>query len=174
MIIGIGGVSRAGKSTLANLLTKLFIARGNKVLIFSQDDYIQPEERIPIIRDRVDWEVPESIRISDFSKDILEARKHHNLIIAEGLFCFYDPLLVDQMSRKIYIHISKDIFLHRKKEDLRWGSTPDPDWYMEHIWNRHQRYGIPSDLEQYFTVDGSQYFDLIQIMQYCLREQPEI
>ncbi|MFT4568250.1 MAG: nicotinamide/nicotinate riboside kinase [Saprospiraceae bacterium] len=167
MIVGIGGVSRAGKTTLANLMAKLFLARGKSVGIIHQDKYVHEESALPRIRDSVNWEHPSSIRIEDFREAIVDAEKENDLVIAEGLLCFYNPEITDLMDRKILVTISKDTFLERKKEDLRWGSEPDPDWYMEHIWHSYLKYGKPQTAE-YFTINGNQYFDLITVVQYIL------
>lgn len=170
MIVGIGGVSRAGKTTLANLMAKLFLARGKSVSIIHQDEYVYDEQVLPRIRDRLDWEHPSTIRVTDFRNAIENASKENDLVIAEGLLCFYGSEVLELMDRKILVTISKETFLVRKKEDLRWGSEPDPDWYMEHIWDSYQKYGKPQT-DEYFTIDGNQYFDLITVVQYILRSQ---
>ncbi len=168
MIVGIGGVSRAGKTTLANLMAKLFLARGKSVSIIHQDEYVNEESALPRIQDRLNWEHPSSIRVKDFRDAIKNAKEQNDLVIAEGLFCFYDSTLTDLMDRKILVTISKETFLERKKEDLRWGSEADPVWYMEHIWDSYLKYGQPAT-DDYFTIDGNQYFDLITVVQYILR-----
>ena len=167
MIVGIGGVSRAGKTTLADLMAKLFVARGKKVAMIHQDDYIYEEASIPKVKDRTDWEHPDSIDFDRYHEAILNADKENDLVIAEGLLTFYNPKIIDLMDRKIYVTISKKTFLERKSEDLRWGSEADPEWYMEHIWDSFLQYGAPVE-EEYFLIDGSQYFDLITVVQYIL------
>ena len=47
MIIGIGGVSRAGKSTLAEKLKVHLEKAGKSVDIFCQDEYVKPKISIP-------------------------------------------------------------------------------------------------------------------------------
>jgi len=170
MIVGIGGVSRAGKTTLANLMAKLFLARNKSVVIIHQDEYVHEERDIPKIKDRIDWEHPASIRTDDFRNAVIEANESHDLVIAEGLLCFNDPELTKRMDRKILVTIAKETFLERKKEDLRWGSEPDPAWYMEHIWESYLRYGQPQS-DDYFIIDGNQYFDLITVVQFILHSE---
>jgi len=73
MIIGIGGVSRAGKSTLSELLQKRFEQIGKSTAIIEQDKYINKVEDIPKIRDKTDWESPLSINFAKFKKAILDS-----------------------------------------------------------------------------------------------------
>ena len=65
MIIGIGGVSRSGKSTLAALIYRLYTEGGQTAIVLAQDDFVFPTEQIPKIRngseEEIDWEIPESI-----------------------------------------------------------------------------------------------------------------
>ena len=52
--IGIGGVSRAGKTTLSNYVQNLY--PNKKSLIIPMDEYVHDKEKIPRIKDRIDWE----------------------------------------------------------------------------------------------------------------------
>ena len=70
MVIGIGGVSRAGKTALAKRLAKHFRKEGLSTDILHQDEFVYPDEEIPKVRDKVDWEHPGSI---DFER--LESTK---------------------------------------------------------------------------------------------------
>ncbi|MCD8539075.1 MAG: hypothetical protein LRY55_04405 [Leadbetterella sp.] len=47
MIIGIGGVSRSGKSTLARMLVNHFRDSGKTAIALNQDDFVFPTVQIP-------------------------------------------------------------------------------------------------------------------------------
>lgn len=151
MIIGIGGVSRAGKTTLAFKIREWL--GNNSVCILHQDKYIQAEFDIPRIQDHIDWEHPASLDFDQLSKLINEKSQMYQIVIIEGLMAFYNPELLKIMDKKIYIQISKDAFLNRKTLDNRWGD--EPDWYIEHIWDSHFKYGLlPVNEKNTLEIDG--------------------
>jgi uridine kinase len=151
MIIGIGGVSRSGKSFLSHKLSVL-LGR-DQSLVISQDDYVNDINLIPKIQDHTDWESPLSIDFKRFAEAISHYKKSYQYIIAEGLFAFYDSRLLDLYDIKIHIHISFEEFVKRKKQDFRWGK--EPDWYIQHIWDAYLRYGIPDFIEDdYLRING--------------------
>lgn len=135
MIIGIGGVSNAGKTTLAKKLKESLPAL--KVSILCQDDFPVSRDEIPKVNDHLDWETPESIDMNRYLDKVLKEAKNNDLIIAEGIFAFYDERIVKHYDKKIFLTISKETFWNRKSKDFRWGK--EPEWYMEHIWKSHLR-----------------------------------
>lgn len=143
MIIGIGGVSNAGKTTLADRLKESLAPL--RVKILSQDNFPKPEEEIPMIRDHVDWEIPESLEMSQYFKQMLEDEKEYDVVIAEGLFAFCDDRIVGRYDKKVFLTISKETFWDRKSKDLRWGK--EPEWYMEHIWDSHFKCGTKHSMD---------------------------
>lgn len=149
MIVAIGGVSRAGKTTLARKIRDLF--PGKKVTVLCQDDFVKPVEQIPSVGDRIDWEHPDSIDHSAFRKAMMAESKENELVIVEGLLVFYDQETVKLFDRKILIEIDHETYLRRKKKDMRWGV--EPDWYIQHIWDSYIRYGKPKDLSNIFKLD---------------------
>ena len=58
-VIGIGGVSRSGKSTLSQLIAEWYSDK--KVSILKMDNFVFDEKLIPQIRGETDWEVPRSL-----------------------------------------------------------------------------------------------------------------
>jgi len=56
MVIGIGGVSNAGKTTLATRLAKQL--EPHRVKVLCQDDFAKTLAEIPLIRGHMDWETP--------------------------------------------------------------------------------------------------------------------
>jgi uridine kinase len=151
MVIGIGGVSRAGKTTLAYKIREWF---GKKtVFILHQDDYTQPEEKLPKIKDHIDWEHPDSLDFSKLKSLLQEYSNRYPLVIVEGLLVFHDQQLMSLLDKRIYIQISKEAFLNRKTLDNRWGD--EPDWYIEHIWTSHFNYGLlPLNEKNTLQIDG--------------------
>ena len=139
MIIGIGGVSRSGKTSLAILIKNILEKKGETAIILSQDDYVFPESEIPKIKHRVDWESPESIDFQRFKNDILLKSKAFEHVITEGLFDFYDAEITTLFDIKFFIQIHKNTFLKRKAADKRWGF--EPKWFIEHIWKSYLKYG---------------------------------
>ena len=154
-IIGIGGLSRSGKSTLAKQIKGHFASR--KVLILSQDDFVKDEKEIPKIKDRTDWEHPDSIDIRSLLQTIDEVKKSHDLIIIEGLLAFYFPALNSLYDHRIFLTISKKTFLFRRQQETRWGS--EPEWFWEHVWESYLKYGYNSSTDL-IEISGEHQVDL--------------
>lgn len=160
MIVGIGGISRAGKSFLASELVRVLSGYHLSVIVLDQDSFVLPEDRIPRIRDHVDWEIPESIDWPRLLKEVQQSNRLADIVIVEGLLALRHADLIRHYAFSIYIGLDQPEFVDRKKEDLRWGA--EPDWYIEYIWQAHQLWGKPimqPDLE----LDGSSDFDLLRI-----------
>lgn len=136
MIIGIGGISNAGKSKLALRIKDYYSAK--KVRILCQDDYAFPTDSIPLIRNHVDWERHESIDFNYFEEVVQKAINKNEIVILEGIFAFYKESINKYMDKKIFLTLDDNFFFSRKSNDLRWGK--EPDWYMQHIWDTHHKY----------------------------------
>lgn len=161
MIIGIGGVSNAGKTTLAKQLKENL--PGLNVSILCQDDFPNPVDQIPTIRDHVDWEIPVSIDMNRYRDKVLEAAKNYDVVIAEGLFAFCDENIVKYYDKKIFLTISKETFWERKSKDLRWGK--EPEWYMEHIWRSHFNCGSEKTADNNtFVLSAEQPLNVNQLL----------
>jgi len=158
-LIGIGGVSRSGKSTLAKQIQGHFASR--KVLILSQDDFVKDEKEIPKIKDRTDWEHPDSIDLRSLLRTIDEVKKSHDLIIIEGLLAFYFPALDSLYAHRILLTISKETFLFRRQQETRWG--PEPEWFWEHVWGSYLKYGQPSNIP-IDTISGNKPIEVSQLV----------
>ncbi|MCP4459816.1 MAG: AAA family ATPase [Cytophagales bacterium] len=148
-LIGIGGVSRSGKSVLAEKIKSHFDRK--KVLILSQDDFVNEEKNIPKVRDRTDWEHPDSIDIEGLLQTIDENKNSIDLLIVEGLLAFHFPKLDQRYDLRISVNISKKTFLSRRKKETRWGE--EPTWFWEHVWDSYLKYGQISR-ETAFHISG--------------------
>ncbi|MBS4058146.1 MAG: hypothetical protein KKD74_11770 [Bacteroidetes bacterium] len=152
MIIGIGGVSTSGKTTLAGKIRSSF--PGKRVSILCQDNFIRNIDQIPLIKDRINWEHPDSIDHEKLYNAILSEKGQNDIVIAEGLLIFYHQPTQRLFDIKLYLEIAYPTFLHRKKQDLRWGG--EPQWYIMHIWNSFLQYGkLPADRSDFHVFDGS-------------------
>jgi len=163
MIIGIGGSSNSGKSTLANELALHF--NNLKVKILCQDDFVIPYNLRTKINGHVDWEVPSTIEIEKYIEAVKDADKIYDLVICEGLFAFCFSELNKLYNKKIFLKIDKTTFKNRKIKDLRWGK--EPDWYIEHIWENHIKYCKMHPLKKnYYIVDASKRISIKDIVNY--------
>ncbi|MEQ8470602.1 MAG: hypothetical protein RIC35_05425 [Marinoscillum sp.] len=160
MIIGIGGVSRAGKTTLAERLKAHYEKAGKTVAIFCQDEYVKPKVSLPKVQGVPDWERPSTIKWDNLLRDV--QRSEANIKIVEGLFSFYPASLRAQYDLKIFIEIEKPTFQSRKSKDKRWDE--EPEWYAEHVWRSFMKYGqMKGDKQEYIPISGEQKIDLKEI-----------
>ncbi len=163
MIIGIGGVSRSGKSKLATEICNYFRGLDKTAVILVQDDFVKPLRDIPKIKTETDWEHPASLRHAVLRQTLAFYTLHFDVIILDGFLAFYDPDLVEKYDLKFFVEIPKALFLKRKAEDKRWGEIPE--WYFEHIWLSYERYGIPDDLDSnYHRLSGEQSYDVSALL----------
>lgn len=164
-IIGIGGVSRAGKTSLAQYISEWFDDKTIKIL--HQDEFIVPKSDMPFIKNQIDWERPEIIDFVSFRKEILKEKEQYDYIIAEGLLVYHNPEVFGLFDKKIFLKISKETFLNRKTLDYRWEN--EPDWYIQHIWNSHFVYGtVPSGSKDVLCMTGENQFKSGIIKNYIL------
>ena len=167
ILIGIGGVSRSGKTALAKRLAAELQAKKNlSVHIIHQDQCVIPESQLPLINGKADWEHPVSIDWSQLNLRIDQGLQSYDIVIVEGLFAFYVRSIVERMNIKIFLEISKPLFIERKREDLRWGL--EPDWYIEHIWEAYLSYGRPSLSSEYACFNGARDIDVGQLLKEIL------
>jgi nicotinamide/nicotinate riboside kinase len=140
MIVGIGGVSRSGKTHLARQMRADWEAEGYLAKVLHQDDFVRPEAEIPKVRDRTDWECPESMDFDLFFEAIQQAQKNYDHVVAEGILVFYDPRINALFDDRLVMVIDRPTFLHRRARERRWG--PEPVWYREYVWECFLRHGL--------------------------------
>ncbi len=133
LIIGICGISQSGKSTLTRWLKKELSSAGLEVKVFEMDHYTVKKEQIPRVKDRLDWEHPDSI---DWDRLTTQIKKSTvDVILVEGIFAF-DHRISPLYSKKVLIELDKETFLRRRQSEIRWGE--EPSWYLEHVWKTNQ------------------------------------
>jgi nicotinamide/nicotinate riboside kinase len=158
MIIGVGGSSRSGKSTLAEALVWHFRQQNARAMVLHQDDFVVAINQLPAIQDRPDWETPASIDF-ELLRDLTDLYQvRFDVVVVEGLFAFANDALCQRYDRSFFVEISEQTFWTRRREYLRWG--PEPDWYLRHVWQSHLRYGQPpAYLSPLLRVSGESEFD---------------
>lgn len=163
MIIGIGGASRSGKTTLARMIVNYFRDNGHTAINLYQDDFVFPTTKIPMVRDKIDWERPESINF-DLLKEVVDFYKtKFEVLVVDGFLAFYDEDLNNRYDQRIFVSISKETYLKRKEEDLRWG--PIPRWFFDHIWESYLSYGIPDfEAADYIQLSGEDEYDINEVL----------
>ncbi len=160
LVVGIGGVSRAGKTTLANLVQNWYSDLQSSIV--PMDNFVFPIDKIPKINNEVDWEVPASVDYEKLYNHLTTNLPDNNLVIAEGILIFNNDRLNSIFNKKINIEIPKEVFIERKSTDTRWS---EPDWYIQHIWDAYLTYGVRS-VDDALIVDGCSPFDKVEIMNY--------
>ncbi len=140
-LILIAGVSRSGKTTLTKYLNEHL----NNCLVIHQDRLVLPKAQIPKVRDRIDWERPESIDWTNLFRLLTESASSYDYIIVEGIFALSNKKLVEQSDYSIALEIDKESYLERRKLETRWGT--EPAWFLEHVWDSHLKYHNPYNIE---------------------------
>lgn len=148
-IIGIGGCSRSGKSSLARQINDAL--DNNRVLLLDMDDFVLPASEIPKINDRTDWERPESVDFRQLVQTIKD-NEDYDVIVVEGILIFANQELVELMDTKIWMQISRKAFLERRKKETRWGE--EPDWFLDHVWDSYIKYGQYPEADH--TISGEE------------------
>lgn len=152
MIIGIGGVSKSGKSTLAANIEKSLIKMKKSVAVFSQDDFVKSKTALTLIEGIPDSERPSSVKWDSLTSKIEKSTA--DVVIVEGVFSFYPVSIRSLYDKKIFVDIDKALFKQRKEADPN--ATEEPSWYTDHIWKSYQKYGKPKgDDTEYIFLDGS-------------------
>jgi nicotinamide/nicotinate riboside kinase len=156
-VVGIGGASRAGKTSLSHFIQTAFAGTST---ILSMDDFVKSEEHIPLIRDRIDWESPASVDYPKLIDRTIACKADVELVIVEGILVFAETTLSSLFDSSFFVEVSKELFLSRKHEDIRWD---EPQWFIDHIWNSYLNYGIPRP-DDCYMIDGATSPDSNKIM----------
>jgi uridine kinase len=166
--IGIGGVSRAGKTTLSHFIEKLYPHK--KTLIISMDQYVKDPESIPKVKDKTDWEHPVSVDFDRLQNKIKEAVKSYDLVITEGILIFYNEAVNELFDKRIFIDIPKSLFYIRRKKDERWGN--EPEWYVDYVWDSYRRYGQLNDSStNTLYINGDEQFSPLLLDEHLFKIQ---
>jgi nicotinamide/nicotinate riboside kinase len=164
--IGIGGVSRAGKTTLSNYIQGLY--SNKKSLIISMDEYVHDKDKIPRIKDRIDWETPASVDYDRIKQKIEDSVKEYDLVITEGILIFYSEEVNKLFDKRIFMDIPKSLFYLRRHSDKRWGE--EPKWYIDYVWESYLNYGqLKESFSDTLYISGQEDYSALMIDEYLFK-----
>lgn len=161
-LIAIGGVSRSGKSELASYLARQ-LSTEQSVVVLAQDDNCLPEDQLPLIRNRLDWESPNSMDWDSYHKTIQFHIEKGKTVIVEGIFVFDDPLYAGHYAKEVMLRIDYQTFLERRKLETRWGE--EPRWFIEHVWQAYHK-RTPAVSKEHLEISPLEKDSLRQILSY--------
>ncbi|UBM58444.1 AAA family ATPase [Marinilongibacter aquaticus] len=165
MLVGIGGVSRSGKSTLAHSLVNTLRAMDYQAIVLNQDNYVKHSHLIPKIKDKIDWENPESIDLPLLLEVTAFYLSKFEIVILDGFLVYHFDELNTLYDKKIFLEIDKDTFFERKRADRRWG--PIPDWYIAYIWEAYEKFGqIPEQWTGVLQLSGENFSEFEKVVDY--------
>lgn len=198
-IIGISGCSGSGKTSFIHDLKKNF--SDEELCVISQDDYYLPKEQQT--RDEngiINFDLPGSIDIESFALDInrlsvgetvereeytfnnkmapkrTKVFKPAPIIVAEGLFLFHHPPLLDSMDLTILINarISSSI-IRRIKRDNTERNYPLDDVlyrYEHHVIPSYEKHILPSKDNVDLVINNNKSYDkALEIMVGYLKDK---
>ena len=136
IFIGICGASGSGKSTLAQELTRDL---GTRCVVLQQDCYYLDQSHRPFEeRVKINWDEPAIFDHDLLYRDICDLMDGKSIVrrgydytrharhdtddvispadvlVLEGIHCFYDKRLLDKMFLRLYISVEPDICLLRR------------------------------------------------------------
>jgi len=156
MLIGIGGCSCSGKTTLAEALVWHYRTLNKTAIVLHQDDFVLRPTDIPLIKGRPDWETPASIDFERLDLGVRFFQQHFEIVLVEGLFAFANAALSQSYDFSFFVEITQSAFQTRRSATTRWGA--EPDWFVQHVWCSFLKYGSSPILAT--CVSGEQPFDI--------------
>jgi uridine kinase len=162
-IIGISGGSGSGKTSFIKDIKHHFDS--TQVCFLSQDDYYKPRDRQKEDENGIkNFDLPDSIEMDEFYFDLVKLtnglpvereeyifnNEHKEpaiihidpapIIVAEGLFVFYDPKLFNLLDLKILIHATDtQKIIRRIKRD-----RVERNYPLEDVLYRYEHHVLPS------------------------------
>ena len=175
MIIGIGGVSRAGKTSLTRILKKELHKKTGEVHL---DNYIKDSSHwdffvtYPIfylskIHKTFDMEHPDTIDFDSLYGDIIRSSEKNEMVIAEGFLITYDARIKSLIDLYIHIDLSKKVFIQRRIKDFKKGNL----WYANHVWNSFMKYGNSYGDLKHIVINGDRGIDVPTVLSFIASNQ---
>jgi len=163
-VIGIGGGSASGKSTIAETLSRKLSPL--QVRVINQDRYFHGAVRLPAhanhagTRSWPDHNHPDSFDFPRLRRDLAAARSGGDeVIILEGILVLHDAGLRGLMDLKVFVEAAADERIVRRiRRNLAAGYELDGicDFYLDSVRYRHREFCEPTRAHADVVVPGGQ------------------
>jgi len=173
LIIGIGGISRSGKTKLAKRLRTYFKKQGYKPILLSTDSFFFCSKKLPTIKNYLNREIPEAINFAQLIQQITVSKSSTNtIIIIEGHLVFANPQLCELLDCRIFFIINKATFIERKMKDSRWEKV-SPE-YIQYAWQAWLQYGQINDNKPHLRLDGNRKLPFNWVIDYIYEHEKKL
>ncbi len=161
-VIGIGGGSAAGKTTVAEELKKRLAPR--RVMLLNQDKYYLKLEQLPRHHDPTDSHIwpdynhPDSFDFPRLRQEVLDARDGEtDVVIVEGILVLYDSELRALMDLKLFVAAEPDERIVRRiRRNVARGYNLKEvcDFYLDSVRYRHLEFCEPTRSHADVVIPG--------------------
>ena len=160
-VVGVGGGTCSGKSTLADRLEKK-LSEKYTVSVINMDSYYRWMELktiAPVTRlEYVDHNNPDGIKLDKLYADFTSAIGSCDIVIIEGLFALYFDQLRENCDLKIFVDLLSDERLHRRiKRHMSHGEGLDEvaNRYLDTVRYRHNEFTEPTRWHADIVINGT-------------------
>jgi uridine kinase len=164
-VIGIGGGSASGKSTVAKELASRLMPR--RVTVVNQDRYFWETSLLPRAgspdggREWPDYNQPASFDFARLRADLREMKgSAADVVILEGILVLCDEELRELMDLKVFVDADPDERIVRRiRRNVARGHDLDGicDYYLDSVRYRHQEFCEPTRAYADLVVPGGTY-----------------
>jgi len=140
VVVGIGGASRSGKSTLSRLLDAHWRSQGVRCVVIHQDNFFVAEKPITITHNGLcplsfhNWEVAEAVHFKSMIRVITDAKHQAQssgekvYIVVEGFLLYWHPKVVELLDIRLFINIDRSTCYYRRLEANSTWASPEPNF----------------------------------------------
>ena len=160
VIVGIAGISCAGKSTLSGYLAKKLSARH-----INMDSYWINNNNAPMVNGVLSFERPDQYDLVKFLEDVEnELQNQPSFLVLEGFLLFTYPEVYNLVNHHFFISIPEEVSMQRRRDRALkgglapWGmeyKSPEKDQWFHNGISEWQLFGAKQvDLDKVKVLDG--------------------
>ncbi len=161
-VVGIGGDSASGKSTLTSRLEERL--PDYKVKVFRMDKYFREASERPDVAGILNGKIyrddnhPNTLDLERLHADVLAAREEDwDIILIEGMFILWDEAMAPVLDLKVFVDCDPDERLRRRvTRNLAFGQDLEEimERYVQAVVPRQREYVEPSKWKADIIVNG--------------------